>query len=71
MSTFKFIIRDQNKYAKSIISLLREIAAQHEFVTEEPIETPNKETLKAMKDAKSGKVFRAKNTKDLFKQILG
>lgn len=59
-------INDNSKQAKAIIEMLRafrfvEIHEQKNF---------NTTTLKSLKEAKEGKVTRAKNSKELIKKLL-
>ena len=59
-----------DRLVQSVIGLMlqikniRIVSRSDEFV-------PDDETLKAAQDVKDGKVFHAKNTDDLFQQILG
>jgi len=57
-------IDKRSKQAKAVIEMLKTF----DFVKfEEP--RYNKETEKAIKDAKAGKTFKVKNSKDLFKEL--
>jgi hypothetical protein len=58
-------IKENSVQAKAIIELLKTMDFV-EFVSEK---TANETTLKAIEDAKKGKITKAKNTKDFFKKL--
>ena len=70
METLTIKYNPTDALAVSAIQLLQRIKSiklvqpKDEFV-------PNAETMTAIDDIKRGKVYHAKNTDDLFKQILG
>jgi phage host-nuclease inhibitor protein Gam len=58
-------IKENSPQAKAIIELLKTMSFV-EFIDEK---TPQEITLEAIKDAKKGKITKAKDTKDLFKKL--
>jgi len=59
-------IKDDSKQAKALIEMLRTFS----FVEIQEEKTLNEKTLKSLKEAKEGKVIRAKNSKELMKKLL-
>ena len=60
-------INPHTRRGKYLISLLKDLAKDGNDVEFDLI--PNDETIQAIEEARSGKLFSAKNTKDLFKQL--
>lgn len=59
-------INENSKQAKAIIEMLRAFS----FVEIHEENKMNPKTLISLKEAKEGKVIRAKNTKELMKKLL-
>jgi len=59
-------IKENNKQAKAIIEMLRTFS----FVEIHENKKMNAKTEKSLKEAKEGKVIRAKNTQELMKKLL-
>ncbi|MBQ7258788.1 MAG: hypothetical protein IJS57_02465 [Paludibacteraceae bacterium] len=55
---------------QSVIGLILQVK-KIRVVSQSDEYVPNAETLEAIKDVKEGRVYHAKNTEDLFQQILG
>ena len=55
---------------QSVIGLIQQVK-NIRIVSRSDEDVPNAETLAAIQDIKEGKVYHAKNTDDLFQQILG
>ena len=70
METLTIKYNPADALAISAIQLLQRIKSI-KFVQSKEEYVPNAETLAAVDDIKRGKVYHAKNTDDLFKQILG
>jgi hypothetical protein len=58
-------IKENSAQAKAIIELLKTMEFV-EFISEQAV---NETTLKAIGDAKKGKVVKAKDTKDFFQKL--
>ena len=70
METLTIKYNPADAIVQSIIELMRKV--QSIKIVEDSAEyVPNAETLEAVEDVKRGKVYHAKNTEDLFDQILG
>jgi hypothetical protein len=67
MKTITLKVNEKTKAGKSLLSFLKFITKESKGV--EVIHTPNYDTLLAIQEAKSGKVIRAKNSKELLKKI--
>jgi len=52
-----------------IITIAKRLGLKVHFVTDEVIDKPNAETIKAIKDVENGKVFKSKNHTDLMQQL--
>lgn len=63
MTTITLKINEKSKAGKLLTGMIELLSKNKSDV--EIISTPNFETLKAMEDAKNGKVIRAKNAKEL------
>ncbi len=70
METITIKYNPADALALSAIQLLQRIKSIKVVKPNEEI-VPNDETLKAVEDIKKGKVYHAKNTEELFQQILG
>ena len=55
---------------QSVIGLIHQVK-KIRIISQTEEMSPNAETLAAIEDIKSGRVYHAKNTDDLFQQILG
>lgn len=60
-------INPHTRRGKYLIGLLKDLAKDGNDVEFDLI--PNDETTQAIEEARSGKLLRAKNIKDLFKQL--
>ncbi|RZF59577.1 hypothetical protein [Sphingobacterium corticibacterium] len=58
-------IKSKNKQAKALIEMLRTFS----FVEVEEEQRYNAETEKAIQEVRKGKVVKAENSEDLFKQL--
>lgn len=67
MTTITLRIKDKSKKGKVFIEFLEQYILNDDAI--EIVKTPNATTLKAMKEAKSGKVIRAKNVAELIKKL--
>jgi antitoxin component of RelBE/YafQ-DinJ toxin-antitoxin module len=67
METVHFKIRTNTKRGKHLLGLLREMAKTGRDIEIEHI--PNKETIKAMKDAEQGKGIKVNSVDELFDSI--
>jgi hypothetical protein len=67
METVTVKINPKTRRGKYLIGLLKDMAKYGNDV--EFDEIPNSETSRAIEDARAGKVFKAKDVKDLFKQL--
>ena len=67
MATHTIIINTKSIKAKYLLNLIKEISKDDNNIAVDPM--PNKVTLKAIEDAKSDKVFKAKDADDLFNQL--
>lgn len=67
MRTITLKINERSKAGKLLLSLVRHFTTEGNGV--ELIPTPNKETIKAMVEAKQGKTIKAKNSKELLKKL--
>jgi hypothetical protein len=67
MKTITLKVNEKTKAGKSLLSFLKFITKESKGV--EVIHTPNYDALLAIQEAKSGKVIRAKNSKELLKKI--
>jgi len=63
MKTITLKINEKSKAGKLLTGMIELLSKNKSDV--EIISTPNFETLKAMEDAKNGKVIRAKNAEEL------
>jgi len=63
MTTITLKINEKSKAGKLLTGMIELLSKNKSDV--EIISTPNFETLKAMEDAKNGKVIRAKNATEL------
>jgi antitoxin component of RelBE/YafQ-DinJ toxin-antitoxin module len=63
-------INERTAKGKSLIEFLKKFHGEG-FISfkDEPEKTPNKVTLKAMRDAETGKVTKSKNVKDLIAKL--
>lgn len=64
---FTIRINPRTKKAKSLIALIMEMAKGDKYISIE--KRPNDTSIKAINDALSGDVIKAKNKTDLFKQL--
>lgn len=76
-------IKGNSAKARSLISFLKELGKDNEFIVVEEVEpprkktlprtqsavNPNEETLEAISDVENGRVHEAKNGKDLFSKL--
>ncbi len=67
MTTITLRIKDKSKKGKVFIEFLEQYILNDDAI--EIVKTPNATTLKAMEEAKSGKVIRAKNVAELIKKL--
>lgn len=70
METLTIKYNPTDALAMSAIQLLQKIKSI-QLVRPQEEYLPNSETLEAVEDIKRGKVYHARNTDDLFQQILG
>jgi antitoxin component of RelBE/YafQ-DinJ toxin-antitoxin module len=68
MATHTIIIYDQTNKTKYLLGLIREMAKDEKNIEIDP-SIPNKETIKAITEARKGKTRTAKSAKDLFESI--
>lgn len=71
METMTIKYNPANTLVQPVIELIQRIKDFEIVSISEDEYIPNAETLTAMKEAREGKTTRAKNSKDLFIQILG
>lgn len=69
METIIIEYNPKNELAQSVIGLIKKISSI-KIISDSSNEITNKKTLEAINDVENGKVYHAKNTEDLFKQIL-
>jgi len=68
METITIRIDTRNDKGKHLLELIKEMAeTEKEYITIE--HTPNAETLKALKDSKSGRVVKTKSKEDFFSKL--
>lgn len=67
MATVTVKINNKSKRGKHLIALLTDMAKHGKDIQLENV--PNDETVKAIKDARAKKGFKAENVDDLFKQL--
>lgn len=70
METITFQYNPADTMVARLIDMLRAIK-NIRITTDTATDTPNRETLQAIRDAQNGNVFHADSTDDLFHQILG
>lgn len=71
MATITLKINEKSKAGKTFLDLIQLFNSKKagiEIIEKDYI--PNKETLKAMKEAKEGKVISAKNVDELMEKLL-
>jgi antitoxin component of RelBE/YafQ-DinJ toxin-antitoxin module len=69
MAAYTVIINPRTNKTKHLLALIREMAKGEKYITIEPENVPNEETLRAIEEVESGKVTRAKNVDDLFRRL--
>ena len=68
METITISIDTRSDKGKHLLRLIKEMAeTEKEYITIE--HTPNAETLKALKDSKSGRVVKTKSKEDFFSKL--
>ncbi len=67
MTTITINVKESSKKGKLFIDFLREYIINNNDDTIEIIKYPNATTLKAMEEAKTGKVIKAENVTELIK----
>jgi antitoxin component of RelBE/YafQ-DinJ toxin-antitoxin module len=67
MYTLTLKIDESDSKAREFLLYIEDFARKNDFV--DVSHTPNKETLKSLENAQKGKVFRAKDSDDLFRQL--
>jgi len=67
MATVTVKINNKSKRGKHLIALLTDMAKHGKDIQLENV--PNDETVKAIRDARAKKGFKAENVDDLFKQL--
>lgn len=70
MQTMTIEYNPADALVQSVIGLILQVK-KIRVVSQSDEYVPNAETLEAIKDVKEGRVYHAKNTEDLFQQILG
>ena len=70
MQTMTIEYNPADALVQSVIGLIQQVK-KIRVVSRSDEYVPNAETLEAIKDVKEGRVYHAKNTEDLFQQILG
>ena len=63
------IINEKNSKGKMLLELLRKFEGEEYFKISNDSPVPNAETIKAIKEAKSGKVNKYKNSAELFAHL--
>ncbi len=61
-------INERTPKGKSLLEFLKKFQGES-FIRFEEAKTPNKTTLKAMRDAEAGKVIKSANVDDLIKKL--
>ncbi len=69
MTTIKLIINEKTGKGKHLLALIKEIAKSDKDIRIEDIYEPNKETVKAMKEAEAGNILMVNNIDELFDSI--
>ena len=68
MATYTITISDRSNKTKHLLELIKEMAETEKgHITIE--HTPNAETLKVLKDSKTGRVVKTKNKEDFFSKL--
>ena len=70
MQTMTIEYNPADALVQSVLGLIQQVKKIH-IVSRSDEYVPNAETLEAIQDVKEGRVYHAKNTEDLFQQILG
>ena len=70
MQTMTIEYNPADELVQSVLGLIQQVK-KIRVVSRSDEYVPNAETLKAIQDVKEGRVYHAKNTEDLFQQILG
>ena len=69
MTTIKLTINERTGKGKHLLALLKEIAKSDKDIVIEKFNEPNRETLKAMKEAEAGQVTMVESVDELFNSI--
>ena len=68
MATHTILINDKSNKTKYLLGLIKEMSKSEKNIIVDPTNF-NKESLKAISDVESGKVYKASNVTDLFKKL--
>ena len=69
MTTIKLTVNERTGKGKHLLALLKEIAKSDKDILIEKVNEPNRETLKAMKEAEAGQVTMVESVDELFNSI--
>lgn len=69
METIKLKINKRTSYGKALLELIKIGINEKKGVEIVEENEPNQSTIKAIEDVEKGKTFKAKNSKDLFKEL--
>ena len=69
MTTIKLTVNERTGKGKHLLALLKEIAKSDKDILIEKVNEPNRETLKAMKEAEAGHVTMVDSIDELFNSI--
>ncbi len=69
MTTIKLTINERTSKGKHLLALLKELAKSDTDIIIENENEPNSETLKAMKEAETGRVTMVDSVDELFDSI--
>ena len=69
MTTIKLTVNERTGKGKHLLALLKEIAKSDKDILIEKVNEPNRETLKAMKEAEAGHATMVDSIDDLFNSI--
>lgn len=69
MTTIKLTINERTGKGKHLLALIKELAKSDKDILIENFNDPNRETLKAMKEAEAGLVTMVDSVDELFNSI--
>jgi|GEM_PF-575713 antitoxin component of RelBE/YafQ-DinJ toxin-antitoxin module len=69
MAIHTIIIEDKTNKTRHLLGLIKEMAKSEKYIIIDPVQKPNKVTLQAIEDAENGRLYKAENIEDLFKQL--